>query len=147
MPTIAKAIAQRHPDGSVTLRFPYLAPMVRALKDLIPAAFRLYDRDDGHSWTVYEEYAAVALKLLARHFPEAEILSGKTNRSHTRARARQDSGDPYATLYLLPTAPAHVVDASFRALAKHLHPDHGGTDAQMRAITEARDAINRRLSA
>lgn len=146
MPTIANASAHKHPDGSVTLRFPYFPPMVRGLKDVIPAAFRLYDREDGHAWTVYAEYAAIALKLLALHFPDADIFTAQSRQSRSQPQGRTDH-DAYAVLYLLPTAPPPVVDASFRALAKMYHPDQGGTDAQMRAISEARDAISRRLSA
>jgi hypothetical protein len=44
-----------------------------------------------------------------------------------------------------PLAPA-LVNAAFRRLAKTAHPDAGGSDARYHQISEARDALLRRLA-
>lgn len=49
--------------------------------------------------------------------------------------------DPYADLYLLPSAPKEIVDAAYRALMKMHHRDHGGTDEAAKQINIAKDAI------
>ena len=47
----------------------------------------------------------------------------------------------WRTLYLLPDAPASVVDAAFKALAKVHHPDHGGNEKRMRDINLAYERL------
>lgn len=46
-----------------------------------------------------------------------------------------------AALYLLPTAPDFVVSAAYRAMAKHCHPDAGGSTEQMQRINAAMEAL------
>jgi hypothetical protein len=45
------------------------------------------------------------------------------------------------TLYLLPTAPAYIVDCVYRAMAKRLHPDAGGSNEQMQRINAAVEVL------
>ncbi len=47
----------------------------------------------------------------------------------------------YAALYLLPTAPAEVVQAAHRALVKVHHPDHGGDGRAIIGINRAIEEI------
>jgi hypothetical protein len=61
----------------------------------------------------------------------------------TPAFGRADSTD-YAVLHLLPTAPLEVIQASYTALAKVLHPDGGGRTRAMARLNQAHDAIVRR---
>ena len=49
--------------------------------------------------------------------------------------------DPWETLGLRQGASAGVVDATYRARARELHPDAGGSDAAMRELNEAYEAI------
>lgn len=43
----------------------------------------------------------------------------------------------YEVLCVSPAAPEEVVKASYNALAKQAHPDHGGSDAAMSELNEA----------
>lgn len=52
--------------------------------------------------------------------------------------------DPYEVLGVRPDAPAEVVEASYKALAKRLHPDVGGSDEAMRELNEAMEAVKAR---
>lgn len=45
--------------------------------------------------------------------------------------------DPYELLGISPNAPANVIDAAYRALAKDAHPDHGGSAAKMAELNKA----------
>jgi uncharacterized protein (DUF3820 family) len=49
--------------------------------------------------------------------------------------------DPWRVLYLHPDAPSEVVEAAYRALAKRLHPDSGGSTSAMAAVNSAYDAV------
>lgn len=68
-------------------------------------------------------------------------------RLHTRCAGASQSvpaiPEHYATLHLLPGAPAAVVDAVHKALVKLHHPDRGGDMATMQAINAAVDHVRR----
>jgi len=67
-------------------------------------------------------------------------LKGGENRqrhTHQPHEPRPKSLDPYVTLHLLPTAPAAVKKASYKALAVLHHPDHGGDEEQMKRLNAA----------
>jgi hypothetical protein len=51
----------------------------------------------------------------------------------------------YATLHLLPGAPAEVVNAAHKALVKLHHPDRGGDTATMQAINAAADQVRKEV--
>ena len=51
--------------------------------------------------------------------------------------------EPFAVLFVREDAPAEVVTAAYRALAKMHHPDAGGDAAKFRAVRTAYDAILR----
>lgn len=55
--------------------------------------------------------------------------------------------DPYALLGVRPDADAHELTVARRRLAHRLHPDHGGTAAQMQQLNAAYDDAVRRLRA
>lgn len=54
--------------------------------------------------------------------------------------------DPWEVLGLRPDAPLEVVEASYKALAKSVHPDTGGTNEQMAELTEAYETVKRQLN-
>ena len=56
------------------------------------------------------------------------------------------AADHWDTLGLERGAPRADVDRRYRQLAQDLHPDKGGTDAQMAALNVARDAALREAS-
>jgi hypothetical protein len=128
--------------GEGRANWPYCPRMLEDLKAAIP--FRYRDWDPTHKvWTIDPAYVHVAIDVLLRHFPDAEVP--RRGRIHTTAV--RPAGGPFAVLHLLPTAPPELVDAAFRCLAKKAHPDVGGDAATMRQLTEAHEALSRRLSA
>jgi hypothetical protein len=53
----------------------------------------------------------------------------------------------FEVLQVLPDAPAEVIEAAFRAMAKRLHPDAGGSEKAMAELNAARDqAIKERAA-
>jgi len=49
--------------------------------------------------------------------------------------------DPYLVLGVRPDAPAEVIEASYKALAKRMHPDAGGSTEAMVELQEAYAAV------
>jgi hypothetical protein len=129
--------------GDVELRFPYNAHFVERLKAEIPPHARSYDPADK-SWTVAAPYAALAVALLRRRFPDARI-----ERPGTRPGPVPQDGElaKDAVLPLLPTALPELIEGANRILARLHHPDRGDTDEAMQAINGAYAALRERVSA
>ena len=109
--------------GRTEFLFPYDAVMVDDMKR-VPAAYRAYD-PERRVWTISVPYASRMLDLFLRRFPHATV-----NEYETRGRdsappppPKAPNPTPHITLYVLPTAPREVIDASYRALVKKYHPD------------------------
>lgn len=49
----------------------------------------------------------------------------------------------FALLHLDPSAPLEVIQAVWRALARHAHPDAGGNVERMKALNHAYDVARR----
>ena len=122
---------EMHPngDGSASFRVPYDASWVASVKAMVPA----------HAF-VDEPFVEVIVRLTRRIFGSCSGPGASTN-SHGGA-----SSDPWQTLHLRESAPIELVETAYRCLAKLAHPDRGGTDDSMRAITIARDALKARVS-
>jgi hypothetical protein len=131
--------------GEAVLTFPFNRALVNDLKDGIPYRYREYN-PTTKEWTVQPEYLDYAISLLLQHFPDADVPAS-ARWQQRRAASTQCDTDDFSTLHLLPAAPQEVIDAAYRALAKIHHPDMGGDAAMMRRLTEAREALGRRLSA
>ena len=129
--------------GEAKMSWPYCPPMLEALKTTIPYRFRDWD-PTRKIWTIYPAYVDVAIAMLLSHFPDAEV----PRRARTRTTTIPPAGnDPFAILHLRETAPPELIHAAYRCLAKIHHPDKAGDPAIMRQLTEAHDALTRRLSA
>jgi curved DNA-binding protein CbpA len=61
----------------------------------------------------------------------------------SNAGLRASDHSVYAVLGVRPDAPAEVVEAAYKALAKKYHPDRGGSLETMRQLNWARDQIRR----
>jgi hypothetical protein len=133
-------------DGVLTYRGPYIPALIGGFKSL-PFRFRDYAPDDGKLWTIKPPYAEEALTLILRYVPDAQVEYTHQSQTHRTGAAPGAVSDHFATLHLLPTAPPELIGAAYRALAKLTHPDCGGDPAAMRRLTEAHDALSRRLSA
>ena len=104
---------------------------LESLKSAVPYDARDWD-PTSRTWEVAADYVTFTLRLSRTVFGHiAEV-----------ARFTDDAPpDAYRVLHLRETAPPELVESAFRCLAKLEHPDRGGTDDGMRALTAARDAL------
>jgi len=123
--------------GGIILTFPYDARLIDLLKSEIPIYARSYDPDEK-AWTIKSAYAARAVDLLLRCFPDAQIERPGTWPGST---PQPSATRPFAVLHLLPSAPPELIDAAYRTLARLHHPDVSGDPEAMRALNDARDAL------
>ncbi len=109
--------------GRTEFLFPYDPAMVEDMKG-VPIAFRTYD-PDARLWTISVPYADRILDLFLRRFPHATVNAYETRGRNTAPPPppKAPVAGPHATLYVLPSAPREVIDASYRALVKKYHPD------------------------
>ncbi len=112
---------------------------IERLKNNVPAKWRMYDAEN-RMWCV-AEIARPRLDDWVSHMQAAhdvEIAWRELDEANTEPEPKpRTAPDAFAVLHLLPTAPPEVVRASYLALAKKIHPDHGGSTAQMQRINEA----------
>lgn len=134
------------PDGVLTYRGQYIPAVVSGFKS-VPFRFRDFAPDEGKVWTIKPPYAEDSLTLILRYAPDAEVEYTRQTASNAKTRTRTVNNDHFRVLHLRETAPAALVDAAFRCLAKIHHPDVGGDATTMRCLAEAHDALSRRLSA
>lgn len=145
----------------VYLYLPYDAGYVAWIKDHVPAGQRTWEADEKR-WWIAETYADGAVKMARTVFPllDTSAYDGKgQQRPHEDYRqagfggnARQQTqrqeapaSGPHAILFLLPSAPAEVVNAAYKALAKVYHPDAGTRPDTLRmtAINNALDELKK----
>ena len=124
------------------LRFPYHAELVEALKSELPSHARRWD-SERHAWRVTSEWYEAALDVLEEFGFNCDALPAPRQRQQAppprsatppplseRARAAAELG-------VREDAPAEVVAAAYRAMAKLRHPDTGGNVAAMQRINAA----------
>ncbi len=107
--------------GFTRFAFPFNGAMVDEIK-AVPVAFRNYD-PATRIWTVSAPYAKRILDLFLRRFPGADVIDDKGARSSASPPPPKALATPHATLYVLPSAPREVIEASYKALVKKYHPD------------------------
>ena len=76
---------------------------------------------------------SIAVRWLTGAWPW-QWLSTRPNAERELARARRLLGVPAVTT-------REEVRAAYRRLAAEMHPDRGGSDARLAALTEARDRL------
>jgi len=108
--------------GFTRFAFPFNGAMVEDIK-AVPVSYRDYD-PTTRIWTVSAPYADRVLDLFLRRFPGADVIDD-TQGARTSAPPPPPKAPttPHATLYVLPSAPREVIEASYKALVKKFHPD------------------------
>ena len=132
-------------NGDATLRTPYHAEFVAALKNDIPWDFRSWG-GDWKTWTVESFYADRAVELVRRYFGEVTVEDQRRRNQESRQQSaggpRQQTVPPDdVTLHLLPTAPPQLIDAAYKALARLTHPDLGGSTEAMQRLNAAYERL------
>jgi len=117
-------------DGAAIFKVPFHAGWVSTLKSSVPFPARDWD-PPTRTWEVDAAYVDFAVRLTKTVFGHVEDVA---------TFATDAPADAYRTLHLRETAPAELVDAAFRVLAKTAHPDAGGSHERMLELAAARDA-------
>jgi len=86
------------------------------------------------------------LKMLRQLYPEPQRTTPPPP-PPPRAEAAARSSGPAAVLHIANDAPLAVAEAAYRALARHEHPDVGGSTATMQQLNAAIEAIRTRATA
>lgn len=81
------------------------------------------------------------LVLEAMRLNETRGIEDIVRQAYLALPAPSRERDPYEVLGVRPGAPAEVIEASYRALAKRLHPDVGGSAEAMTALNAAWEAV------
>jgi hypothetical protein len=120
---------------------------IQGLKDFVDPSARRW-QPATKSWRILPAGQLYVIDWLAvcRDQFGADVIWGKEKRREGRTAPKPEA-DPFAALYLLPSAPVEVVKAAYRALATMHHPDHGGDVEKMKAINAAYSEATRRLAA
>jgi len=129
------------------------ALLVSSIKGLIEPGFRDY-RPAQKCWAV-DSYAKSSLdewlKYVQSELPAVKVVWAETSeaKEERQQQHRQHQWPPAgyrkqptreelcARLHLLPDAPAELIKAAYRELAKLNHPDKGGDTARMQELNEA----------
>lgn len=113
---------------------------VQRLKAAIPAYLRRFDPRSKH-WYVKPDAYGELENFLSDMYVDfaAQVRREDRRESHSRPQAppRAQVNDPYAVLHLLPSAPAEVIRAAYKAMALLCHPDRGGDTEMMQRVNAA----------
>ena len=115
-----------HDGPHVVVEFDYHPALVAALKQAIPKSYRRWDPERG-AWLIGREFWPTARRVFATF----GLL----------AREEVQVSEPWHVLYLRPGAPAELVEAAYKTLAKLHHPDVGGSNDRMREINLAYERL------
>ncbi len=96
---------------------------------------------EQRAWSVPREHMRRLEAWLALWFDDDAIAWERSSPPPTRATAAAPLAPAYAALCLTEAAPAELVEAAHRILAKRHHPDHGGDHETMVALNRAIDVI------
>ena len=156
MTTSTHATATIQLDGWTRLTFPYDPKVVEMLKLHIPASERRWVPAEK-CWMVSSTYSTLGIGLIRRIYPNIVVVNERLTWSSDDDDWEDDepstppplrkTDSSFATLHLLPSAPAELVDAAYRCLARLHHPDTGGTTSAMQRINTAHGALKARRSA
>lgn len=128
-------------DGAVSCAFPFDRQVVARLKADIPARHRSYDRLTK-SWTVAQPYAWHAECILREAFEFVDVEDAGAAPIPIRT-----ADADFAELHLLSSAPAELIEAAYRCLARSRHPDIGGDTVAMQRLNNAYDSLKQRGAA
>lgn len=156
----------RYSKASVELTTPYNMIFVEGMRD-IPSRSKSWD-PDRRVWTIWVPYVTAAVELTLTLFPKSTVIGEAPDESFSwddfrnrteddyqkqQEYARGSSGGPTtnagsspdrSVLFVTDDAPEAVCKAAYKALARLLHPDNGGTTRQMQDLNGAWDRIQTR---
>jgi len=144
MTTSTHAAATIQRDGWTCLTFPWHPQIVEELKIRIPASERRWV-PERKCWTVTRPYSDLGIGIVRAVYPQLVVVNEWDGDAKPPPIRKTDP--TYADLHLLPSAPAELVQAAYRCLARLNHPDTGGNTATMQRLNAAFDTLKARRSA
>ena len=81
------------------------------------------------------------LAVEAMRMNDVRGIADTLREAYLQLPAPPKTRDPYEVLGVRPDSPVEVLEAAYRALAKKLHPDAGGSEAGMKDLNEAMERI------
>ncbi len=130
----SESLAHLH-IGNVEIRCdtPYNPAFVEDLKRTLRFPDRKWDADDK-IWIISLQHEQTIVDLCRKHYGDVHVVRPKRTSDGTQSRPSSSAiQTPYDVLHVKPTAPAEVIGAAYRALARKYHPDVSGSpDAHQR---------------
>ncbi len=105
-----------HEEGDFYAVYDATSSMRKYFQYTVPSSYRRYESDPRPHWVVHSKYL--------EDIPSTGELQ-----------------DPWSTMFLTKGAPRFIIDAVWKALAKHHHPDRGGLAADFQRIKKAYEAL------
>jgi len=103
-----------HEEGDFYAVYDATSSMRKYFKFSVPTTHRRYESEPNPHWVVHSKYLDVAdLK----------------------------KEDPHTVLFLTKEAPGFMIEAAWKALAHHHHPDRGGSAVDFQRIKAAYEAL------
>jgi hypothetical protein len=105
---------------------------IEALKNSIPSYHREFD-GASRRWIITSESGLYTWLYIVEDDMGAEVIWDHEQQAvHKQAAPTND--ELFAALHLLPTAPPELIKSAYRILAARTHPDHGGSEFEMKKL-------------
>lgn len=122
-------------DNGAVLQTPYHAVFIEVLKVSVPHEYRTYD-PGRRAWGVRPPYIDLALLLVGKYFPDAQIRD-----TRTKAKPEPEPEPENWAGLLFAGLPEHLHAPVYKALIRALHPDIGGDTRAAQTLNLAYDRL------
>jgi len=113
--------------GFVIMLTPYQKEFVEEFKIKVPYPHRKWD-PDKKVWLVAETMLEATVELMKKYFDDIS----------TNLLTEETGNNLWESVFT--AIPNDYIDVVYRALCQAVHPDHGGTDEQMKQLNMAYNA-------
>ena len=130
-------ISKSSREGWVRVSTPYDEKLVLDLKNYIEPGSRKWDPDTKY-WEVKDSVLGTLITILKKHFGENVVQTLTQEEKRVNA-------NPFIELFsILKKMPNANLEKVYNSLALALHPDKGGSTAQMSALNQAFDEVRKK---
>ena len=128
------AILRSSKEGWLNVSTPYDPKCVEDIKSYIESSGRRWNPDTKF-WEVKEIHLGTLITILKKYFGE--------NITQNLTAPESDTNAFKAVFNILKDMPNGNMNKVYAALANAIHPDHGGSDEQMKLLNEAYEEIKK----
>ena len=97
----------------------------------------------NQQWTAEDNLRVLYLAVQSLRLNEVRGIADVVKQAYLALPGPAVRRDPFEVLGVRADAPREVVDASYKAMAKRLHPDGGGDVEAFKELQEAYEAVTR----